>query len=87
MDEHEKWMKLALSIAEEALHIREVPVGAVFIRNGTLLQTGRNATNLKYNGTRHAEFEAIDAILLEHDPSVFKECTLYVTVERMLTPP
>lgn len=49
-----------------------------------------NATNATYNGTRHAEFIAIDDILYGRDdegkekgygPEVLKECDLYVTVE------
>jgi tRNA-specific adenosine deaminase 2 len=44
-----------------------------------------NATNRTYNGTRHAEFIAINDILTskgtEYDPEVLKECDLYVTVE------
>jgi tRNA-specific adenosine deaminase 2 len=71
-EQHETFMKLALSIGEEALHMREVPVGCVFVKDGKVLQTGRNATNELFNATRHAEFQAIDAILLEHDKSIFK---------------
>lgn len=54
-----------------------------------------NATNRTYNGTRHAEFVAINEVLttVEADPShatlkrskygpeILRECTLYVTVE------
>lgn len=48
-----------------------------------------NATNRSYNGTRHAEFIAINDILSRRDekgvpvygPEVLAECDLYVTVE------
>ena len=50
-----------------------------------------NATNRTYNGTRHAEFIAINDILTtrlsptssekKYGPEVLKECDLYVTVE------
>jgi tRNA-specific adenosine deaminase 2 len=48
-----------------------------------------NATNASYNGTRHAEFTAINDILTssnsegrrKYGPEVLKECDLYVTVE------
>lgn len=48
-----------------------------------LLSTGFNATNATRNGTRHAEMVAIDDIILKqgHDPSVFRDCDLYVTCE------
>lgn len=32
-------------------------------------------------GTRHAEFAALSRLLLEHDPRILPETTLYVTVE------
>jgi tRNA-specific adenosine deaminase 2 len=35
----------------------------------------------KFKGTRHAELEAIDEILLKYPASVFHETSLYVTVE------
>ena len=44
----------------------------------------RQKTNLpNYNaqGTRHAEFVAIDHILKTNPPSIFRETDLYVTVE------
>ena len=48
-----------------------------------------NATNRSYNGTRHAEFIAINDILSRRDeqgvtaygPEILAECELYVTVE------
>lgn len=48
-----------------------------------------NATNRTYNGTRHAEFIAINDILSRRDetgvpvysPEILAECDLYVTVE------
>jgi tRNA-specific adenosine deaminase 2 len=44
-----------------------------------------NATNRTYNGTRHAEFIAINSILSsttpKYSPDILQECDLYVTVE------
>lgn len=34
-----------------------------------------------YQGTRHAEFLAIDEVLRSYPPSIFREVDLYVTVE------
>ncbi|KAF8509414.1 cytidine deaminase-like protein [Hysterangium stoloniferum] len=88
-DIHLSWMKLAIEMAEEALHAQEVPVGCVFVRDGAVVAKGRNRTNELKNATRHAELEAIDVILgnasLTHsDPrgaTLLSETTLYVTVE------
>ena len=57
------------------------------VRDGEVIATGSNRTNELRNGTRHAEFEAIDAILarpeVRGDPSAagFDRCSLYVTCE------
>ena len=42
-----------------------------------------NATNRTCNGTRHAEFLAIDDILSSstYGPEILRECDLYVTIE------
>jgi len=40
-----------------------------------------NDTNRSLNGTRHAEFVAIEQILTEHPMSILHETVLYVTVE------
>ncbi|KAI9354229.1 cytidine deaminase-like protein [Pilaira anomala] len=76
------FMKEALVVAQEAYDHLEVPVGCVFVSNNEkIIARGRNKPNESYNATRHAEFEAIDLILKEHDKSVFEKVDLYVTVE------
>jgi tRNA-specific adenosine deaminase 2 len=75
--------------ASLALSSDETPVGCVFVHDGTIIGRGMNATNRTYNGTRHAEFIAIDDILSRrdenrvplHSPEILTECDLYVTVE------
>ena len=86
-DADERWMRAALVEAEGALNRWEVPVGCVVVRDGEVIATGSNRTNELRNGTRHAEFEAIDAILarpeVNNDASAagFDRCDLYVTCE------
>lgn len=78
----EKYMKEALSLADEAYHVGEVPVGCVFVYKNEIIGRGRNMTNETLNGTRHAELVAIDEILNSgYKPEVFQDCELYVTVE------
>ncbi|KAL9712444.1 tRNA(adenine34) deaminase [Leucoagaricus gongylophorus] len=85
--EHLKWMKEAMTMAEEALAAGEVPVGCVFVREGVVISKARNRTNELRNATRHAELEAIDAILADNAliPTTtaypLSMTTLYVTVE------
>ncbi|CAG8467051.1 9748_t:CDS:2 [Ambispora leptoticha] len=81
--DHYQYMRRALELAQEAYESQEVPVGCVFVHNNEIIGFGRNKTNEALNGTRHAEFEAIDVILSsgKYTSDVFKECSLYVTVE------
>ncbi|KAG1746525.1 cytidine deaminase-like protein [Suillus paluster] len=84
---HLKWMREAMSMAEEALTHSEVPVGCVFVRNHSIIARARNRTNELRNASRHAELEAIDLIIA--DKQLTPESTqyplagtvLYVTVE------
>ncbi|TGZ84129.1 cytidine deaminase-like protein, partial [Ascodesmis nigricans] len=59
----------------------EVPVGCVFVHNDEIIGRGMNDTNRSLCGTRHAEFIAIEHILLTYPPSIFAHTDLYVTVE------
>ncbi|KAI9795602.1 MAG: tRNA(adenine34) deaminase [Piccolia ochrophora] len=79
--QREHFMKAALSEAELALAANETPVGCVFVYQGEIIAKGMNDTNRSMNGTRHAEFVAINKILTRYPPSVLEETDLYVTVE------
>ncbi|EJD54123.1 cytidine deaminase-like protein [Auricularia subglabra TFB-10046 SS5] len=84
---HLDWMQHALQMAQEAFDAREVPVGCVFVRDSRIIARARNRTIELKNATRHAELEAIDAILAdpaltpEPTPHPLADTTLYVTVE------
>jgi len=82
---HLGFMREALAMAEFALKNNETPVGCIFVYNNNIIGRGINATNRTYNGTRHAEFIALDSVLSStnpvYHPSILKECDLYVTVE------
>ncbi|PGH29354.1 tRNA-specific adenosine deaminase 2 [[Emmonsia] crescens] len=78
---HEFFMKKALDMGEEALASGETPVGCVLVHNDEIIGSGMNDTNKSMNGTRHAEFLAIEKVLRSHPRSIFREADLYVTVE------
>lgn len=78
---NEKYMRAALDLAEKALLCDETPIGCIFVCNGEIIGQGINDTNRSMNGTRHAEFIAISAILQKHPITIFRETELYVTVE------
>lgn len=89
---HFAFMAVATFVAYRALQNTETPVACIFVHEPTqkILSFGCNDTNRSLNGTRHAEFLAIDKILEEHGllnsseskiHSFFSEVVLYVTVE------
>ena len=76
-------MRLALAEAEAARAAGDVPVGAVVLREGTLLAAGRNRTKADGDPRAHAEIMCLDAALAAgcSGPDGFARTTLYVTLE------
>jgi tRNA(adenine34) deaminase len=75
------WMQLALQEAQLAAQEGEVPVGAVVVRNGQLLATGRNASIKTLDPTAHAEVVALRAAAQAVGNYRLDDATLYVTLE------
>jgi tRNA(adenine34) deaminase len=77
-DEH--WMSFALDEAHAAAAAGDVPVGAVIVRDGSILSRGRNRRELDKYPTAHAEVVALrDAARALGHWRV--DATLYVTQE------
>ena len=77
----EKYMRLALQEAEEALRCDEIPVGCVIVSEGRILGRGHNLTETLQDVTAHAEMQAITAAAGMLGGKYLQGCTLYVTVE------
>ncbi|KAI0021431.1 cytidine deaminase-like protein [Xylariomycetidae sp. FL0641] len=60
---HLTYMRQALDMGNLALNTNETPVGCVLVYHGRTIAKGMNATNVTRNGTRHAEFMALSALL------------------------
>lgn len=77
----EEWMELALQEAEKAIEANEIPIGAVAVKDGTLLARDHNRSIGLTDPTAHAE------ILVLRDSARkignYRLCgvRLYVTVE------
>ena len=78
---HERWMSLAIREARLAAEAGEVPVGAVVVRDGTIIGRGRNRREAEGTALGHAELEAIAAACREVGDWRLTGCTLYVTLE------
>ena len=76
-----QFMALALAQAREAAAAGEVPVGAVVVRNGEVIATGRNSPVDSHDPTAHAEIAALRAAAARLGNYRLDGCTLYVTLE------
>ena len=74
-------MELALAQAREAAAQGEVPVGAIVVRHGQVIATGRNAPIHGQDPTAHAEILALRAAALVLGNYRLDECELFVTLE------
>lgn len=83
MTDNEKsgFMLSALSLAREAYDDGEVPIGAVIVRNGEIIATGRNRRERDKNAIYHAEIEAIDNACKKLGGWRLPGCSLFVTLE------
>jgi tRNA(adenine34) deaminase len=75
------WMRQALAEAHAAAQAGEVPVGAVVVRSGEVIATGRNAPVQGRDPTAHAEIVALRAAAQRLGNYRLEGCTLYVTLE------
>ncbi|KAL6830332.1 hypothetical protein V8C40DRAFT_183960 [Trichoderma camerunense] len=73
---HLKFIGEALDMAKLALVTNETPVGCVIVHDGKVIARGMNATNVTRNGTRHAEFMAIAALMSIAKPGQPKTTSL-----------
>lgn len=76
-----EYMNIALELARESAAEGEVPVGAVIVRDGEIIGTGRNRRETNANALAHAELEAIDNACRRLGGWQLVGCTLYVTLE------
>lgn len=77
----EAMLRLALSQAEKAAAIGEVPVGAVVCRGDTVIAAAHNRREIDRNALAHAELLAMDAACKALGGWRLHECELFVTLE------
>ncbi|MBS7806961.1 tRNA adenosine(34) deaminase TadA [Variovorax sp. PCZ-1] len=76
-----QFLQLALSEAQHAGNSGEVPVGAVVVKDGRVIATGRNSPIGSHDPTAHAEINALRAAARELGNYRLDGCDLYVTLE------
>lgn len=75
------FMELALSQARLAAEAGEVPVGAVVVKDGQVIATGRNTPITTHDPTAHAEIVALRAAAQVLGNYRLDGCELFVTLE------
>ena len=75
------WMALALAEARHAAEAGEVPVGAVLVKNGQVIATGRNTPVAQHDPSAHAEINALRAGAAALGNYRLDGCELFVTLE------
>lgn len=77
----EQFMAEALTLAERAAHVGEVPVGAVLVKDGTVIGRGWNQPIAARDPSAHAEILAMRDAAGRLDNYRLPGTTLYVTIE------
>lgn len=81
MDIHEQFMNLALMQARSGLEQDEVPIGAVIVKDHSIIAAAYNQTEMLADPTAHAEMIAITQAAAALTSWRLIGCTLYTTLE------
>ena len=81
MSNDEKWMRIAIEEANLDMDKNEVPVGAVLVKNDTLIAQAHNKPITKNDPTAHAEIQLLRKAGEQQKNYRLPESTLYVTLE------
>ena len=77
----EKFMEAALQESKKAYEKKEVPVGAVLVKNGKIIARAHNLRETKNLSTAHAEILAIREAEKILQNWRLDDCEMYVTLE------
>ncbi len=81
MEDKIKFMKRAIALAKKSAQEGEIPIGAVIVKDGKVIATGRNQRNSKKIATKHAEIIAIEKACKKLNDWRLEGVEMYVTVE------
>ena len=78
---HQKWMMYALKEAKVAFRNKEIPIGAVVVKDDKIISKGYNQVELLRDSTAHAEMIAITSACNSIGDWRLNDCDMYVTLE------
>ena len=76
-----RFMELALREAKKADKKKEVPIGAVIVKNGRVIAVGFNKREKTKNAINHAEIVAIKKACKKLKDWRLENCEMYVTLK------
>ena len=77
----EKFMLLAIEEAKKAFNKKEVPIGAIIVKDNEVIARAHNLRETSKNATSHAELIAIQDACNLLGGWRLTDCILYVTIE------
>jgi tRNA(Arg) A34 adenosine deaminase TadA len=81
IDEINYYLNKALNLANKSYIINEVPIGAIIVKNNTIIGKGYNKTIKNNSILGHAEILAIQSAQKKLNNYRLIDCDLYVTIE------
>ena len=81
IENHEKWMKIALNEAIKAYDSNEVPIGSIIVLNNEIIGKGYNQCETLKDPTAHAEIISITAACSTLNDWRLNDSVIYVTKE------
>ena len=75
------FMNQALILAKRAFNHKDVPIGAVIVRDGKIIARGENRVQKLQNPTLHAEIVAINRACKKLGTKFLDDCDIYITLE------
>ena len=81
INEHERFMRMALKEAQKAYKLEECPIGCVIVKDGKVIARAHNMRITHNSALSHAEILAIKKACKKLDSWRLSDCDLYVTLE------
>lgn len=81
MQQHQQWMQQALTLAEKAQAVGEVPVGAILVKDDQVIGQGYNQPIINHDPSAHAEIIAMREAGQSVNNYRLVDTTMYVTLE------
>ncbi len=81
MDDHTKFLKRALELAQDSIERGGGPFGAVVVKDGNVIAEGSNSVTLNQDPTAHAEVVAIRNACKSLNSFQLDGCILYSSCE------